>query len=278
VKSFLTSSINFNLLACAIFVIGHGCLNSFFCTLTYSFAREWLLVLPLICQYFMFARWTIVHLLVGSNKYKGLGHMPSGRNRRCEMCGGNCLNEPFLHADDLPEAPSGRSNIGSGVEGWIENPVCLRSFRLRNPSIVVQLFPLFFLFKVLILICSFQSNFALKVAPYPIRALRTTYGFSVGVYYVLCLVPLSTHTHYVPSFGVSCLAYGLQCRVTSLQVRLNFCFSRILLQVRDCVAVGFSLADIRSAGYSADEALYAFPGLFTCEELTQAGYLHTSLV
>jgi hypothetical protein len=49
--------------------------------------------------------------------------MPSGRNRRCEMCGGNCLNEPFLHAADLPDAPGGRSNIGSGLEGWIENPV-----------------------------------------------------------------------------------------------------------------------------------------------------------
>lgn len=45
--------------------------------------------------------------------------------------------------------------------------------------------------------------------------------------------------------------------------------------MRDCVAVGFSLADIRSAGYSADEAGDAFPGLFTYEELTQAGYLRT---
>lgn len=156
-----------------------------------------------------------MHLLVRSNENKGLGHMPSGRNRRCEMCGGNCLNEPFLHAEDLPEAPSGRSNIGSGLEGWIENPVCLRCFRLRNPSIVVQLYP-FFLFKALVLICSFQSNFALKVAPYPIRALRTTYGFSVGAIYVLFLGPLSTRTHCMRTFGFSCLIYEHPYCVTSL--------------------------------------------------------------
>jgi len=38
------------------------------------------------------------------------------------------------------------------------------------------------------------------------------------------------------------------------------------------VAVGFSLNEIRSAGYSADEAGGAFPGLFTHEELATAGY------
>jgi hypothetical protein len=42
--------------------------------------------------------------------------------------------------------------------------------------------------------------------------------------------------------------------------------------VRDCVAVGFSLTDIRGAGYSAVEARDDWPGLFTPDELAAAGY------